>query len=278
MRFDLHLHTTASDGHLTAEQLVKAALSAGMDVIAVTDHDSVAAVAPAQDAAKGTSLRVLPGVELSSTHEGRDVHVLGFFVDCCDPAFLERLTQLREARMERAEGMISALKDAGYAITLDEVLELSDGGAVGRSHIARALVGRGHTGSVSEAFADLLGRGRPFYRPKPVATPVEVVGLIREAGGLAVLAHPGVTQVDELIPHLVTAGLAGLEAFHGEHSAEDRDRYAELARDSGLIVTGGSDFHGATAPGCTLGGVEMPDYVLTDLLERSHPSPSVDRW
>jgi len=278
MRFDLHLHTTASDGHLTAEQLVKAALSAGMDVIAVTDHDSVASVTPANDAARGTSLRVLPGVELSSTHEGRDVHVLGFFVDCGDPTFLERLRQLREARLERAEGMVSALKDAGYAITLDEVLELSDGGAVGRSHIARALVGRGHTGSVSEAFTDLLGRGRPFYRPKPVATPVEVVGLIREAGGLAVLAHPGVTKVDELIPQLVTAGLAGLEAFHGEHSAEDRDRYAKLARDLGLLVTGGSDFHGATAPGCTLGGVEMPESVLDDLLERALQSPSADRW
>jgi len=269
MRFDLHLHTTASDGHLTAEQLVKAALAAQLDCIAVTDHDSVASVTPAMEAASGTSLRVLPGVELSSTYEGRDVHVLGFFVDHTDAGFLARLTLLREARLERAQGMVSALADAGYAITLDEVLDLSDGGAVGRSHIARALVGRGHAGSVSEAFAELLGRGRPFYRPKPVATPVEVVRLIHEAGGLAVLAHPGVTQVDEIIHELVDAGLAGLEAFHSEHTEEDRERYLRLADELGLIVTGGSDFHGATSPGCALGEVEMPEYVLAELLDRS---------
>lgn len=278
MRFDLHLHTTASDGHLSAEQLVKAAIAAGMDAIAVTDHDSVASVGPALSAADGTGLTVIPGVELSSTHEGRDVHILGFFVDVSDEVFQSRLGMLRDARMERAEGMVTALAQAGYAITLDEVLELSGGGAVGRSHIARALVDRGHAGSVAQAFGELLGRGRPFYRPKPVATPVEVVGMIQNAGGISVLAHPAVTQVDELILDLVEAGLAGLEAYHGEHSVEDRERYVSLACDLRLIVTGGSDFHGPTAPGVPLGGVDMPESVLPALIERAHDIGRAGRW
>ena len=278
MRFDLHLHTTASDGHLSAEQLVKAAIAAGLDAIAITDHDSVASVGPARDAAGGTSLRIIPGVELSSTHDGRDVHILGYFVDEADDMFLSRLVMLRDARLERAEGMVTALAEAGYEITLAEVLELSMGGAVGRSHIARALVDSGHAGSVAQAFAELLGRGRPFYRPKPVATPVEVVSIIRDAGGISVLAHPAVTQVDEIIPELLSAGLAGLEVYHGEHSGADRDRYASLAHELGLLATGGSDFHGPTAPGVPLGGVDMPASILPALIEAAHGLGRADRW
>lgn len=269
MRFDLHTHTTASDGHLSAEELVEASLAIGLDAIAVTDHDSVASVRAAIDAASGTRLRVIPGVELSSAHDGSDVHILGYFIDIEDHELLERLGRLRDARLERARGMVTALREAGYEITLEEVLELSSGGAVGRSHIARVLVDRGQAASVGEAFAELLGRGRPFYRPKPVATPVDVVRIIREAGGIAVLAHPGVTQVDEIIPELIASGLVGLEAYHGEHSPAQREFYGALAAGLGLIVTGGSDFHGPTSPGVGLGAVQMPDDVLTTLLAHS---------
>lgn len=268
MRFDLHTHTTASDGHLGSRALVGAALDVGLDAIAVTDHDTVAGIAEAIRAAAGSGLRVIPGVELSSAHDGRDVHVLGYFIDHTEPALLDRLVELRAARLERARDMVVALSDAGYDISLDEVLELSSGGAVGRSHIARALVDKGQSPSVGEAFAELLGRGRPFYRPKPVVTPVAVVRLITDSGGLAVLAHPGVTGVDDLVPELVSAGLAGLEAYHGEHSPADRERYARMAEERGLLATGGSDYHGATAPGVPLGGVDMPDDVLLALLER----------
>lgn len=267
MRFDLHLHTTASDGHLNPEELVSAALHASLDAIAVTDHDTVESVRTAQSAALETNLRVIPGVELSATHEGRDVHILGYFILTDDPRFLDRMRTLREARLERARQMVALLSASGFELGLDEVLALSGGGAVGRSHVARALVAAGHTESVSAAFQDLIGRGRPFYVAKPVAAPEDVVGMISEAGGVSVLAHPGVTQVDDLIPGLIRCGLGGIEAFHGDHSQAARDRYAVMARKHGLLVTGGSDYHGPGTPGVELGGVEMPDSVLDRLLD-----------
>lgn len=272
MRFDLHLHTTASDGHLTASALVEAAARAGLDAIAVTDHDSVDAIAPALYAADslrasgGPDLLVIPGVELSAAVDGRDVHVLGYFIDHTDGVLRSRLETLRTARLDRARSMVEALREAGYAVTIDEVLELAEGGAVGRSHVARALVERGHIASVAQAFEELIGRGQPYYVPKPAISPSEVVRIVRDAGGIPVLAHPGVTGIDDLVPALVADGLAGLEAYHAEHSPERRARYAAWAADLGLLVTGGSDFHGATAPGAGIGTVEIPDSVLADLL------------
>ncbi len=267
MRFDLHLHTTASDGHLTPLQLIDRAAELGLDAMAVTDHDSVEAVAEicALGAARG--ITVVPGVELSASHDGRDIHILGYFVEPSDSVLLARLRLLREARMERARAMVDALAAEGYMVPLDEVLDLADGGAVGRSHLARALVARGHAQDVADAFQRLIGRGRPFYVPKPVSSPLEVLQTVRDAGGVAVLAHPGVTRVDELIPGLIASGLRGLEAYHGEHSASDRLRYASMAEESGLLVTGGSDYHGPSSPGVDMGAVEMPDEVLVRLLE-----------
>ncbi|MDP2233338.1 MAG: PHP domain-containing protein [Actinomycetota bacterium] len=266
MRFDLHLHTTASDGHLSPAELVIAALSAGLDAIAVTDHDTVAAVAPALDSATGSQLLVIPGVELSATYDSRDVHILGYFVDCEDSTFLARLEVLRAARLTRAIAMVDSLAAAGMDMSIDEVLELTDGGSVGRSHVARALVERGHAKSVAEAFELLIGRGRPFYVPKPGTSALDVLSVVRAAGGISVLAHPGVTKVDDLIPALIDAGLGGIEAFHGEHSSADRERYSKIAHEAGLLCTGGSDFHTSSSPGPGLGQVEMPDSVLRDLL------------
>lgn len=267
MRFDLHLHTTASDGHLTPLQLIDRAGELGLDAIAVTDHDSVEAVAEVCDLGAARGITVVPGVELSASHDGRDIHILGYFVEPTDSDLLARLRMLREARMERARAMVDALAAEGYMVPLDEVLDLAAGGAVGRSHVARALVARGHAQDVADAFQRLIGRGRPFYVPKPVSSPLEVLQTVRDAGGVAVLAHPGVTRVDELIPELVASGLRGLEAYHGEHSEADRLRYASMAEESGLLVTGGSDYHGPSSPGVDMGAVEMPDEVLVCLLQ-----------
>lgn len=267
MRFDLHLHTTASDGQLDPARLVRAAHSLGLAAIAITDHDTTAAVESAIDAAQGTGLRVIPGVELSATHHGRDVHILGYFIDPTDRSLQNRLTELRAARLERARTMVEALHGGGYDITLEQVLSLAEGGSVGRSHVARALVSLGHVEDVGVAFDGLIGRGRPFYMPKPVTAPEAVVRTILDAGGLAVLAHPGVTCVDDLIPGLVAAGLSGIEAYHADHTPLQCRTYARRASDLGLLVTGGSDFHGPTAPGAGIGEVDMPDSVLTRLLE-----------
>ncbi len=267
VRFDLHVHTTASDGTLTPGDLVRMAVAKQLAAIAITDHDSVEGIADALSVARQArpSTTVIPGVELSAVHDGRDVHLLGYFVDHTDEELVRHLSDLRGARLARARAIVEALSDAGYAISLDDVLTLSDGGAVGRSHVARALVLHGHADDVADAFRRLLGRGRPFYVPKDVRTPSEVLAVILEAGGVAVLAHPGVTAVDDLIPGLVREGLAGLEAYHPEHDDTQRDRYLELAASLGLIVTGGTDYHGASAPNPDLGTLEIPATVLHEL-------------
>lgn len=267
VRFDLHVHTTASDGTLTPGDVVRMAGAKRLAAIAITDHDSVEGIAEALSAARqaGSSTAVIPGVELSAVHDGRDVHLLGYFVDHTDEELARHLSDLRGARRARARAIVEALGAAGYAISLDDVLALSDGGAVGRSHVARALVLQGHADDVADAFRRLLGRGRPFYVPKDVRTPSEVLSVILAAGGVAVLAHPGVTGVDDLIPTLVREGLAGLEAYHPEHDEEQRDRYLELAASLHLIVTGGTDYHGASAPNPDLGTLEIPASVLHDL-------------
>lgn len=274
MHCDLHLHTTASDGHLTAEELVAEALRAGLDAIAVTDHDSVVSVLPAVRAAAGTGLTVIPGVEFSAVHDGRDIHILGYFVDPTDPDLAARLSDLRAARAGRAAAIVEALATAGFHLTLDDVLALAEGGSVGRSHIARALVARGHATDAGEAFERLIGRGRPFYVSKPATDPADVVAYLAGSGAVAVIAHPGVSEADDLIPALVDAGLRGIEAYHAEHTPSEAARYASIAADLGLIVTGGSDFHGSSAPGAGIGEVVLPEGTCERLLAQAGPRPA----
>ncbi len=219
------------------------------------------------EAADQCPILLVRGVELSAVHEGRDVHVLGYFVDAEDPRLLGHLTDLRAARLRRARSMVEALAEAGYDVTLDEVLALSDGGAVGRSHIARALVHKGHAESIGDAFRRLIGRGRPFYVAKDVRAPDEVVGVINEAGGIAVLAHPAVSDVEDLIEPLRELGLAGVEAYHADHTAEQRERLASRADALGMLVTGGTDYHGPHAPNPDLGNVVVPEESVIALLD-----------
>ena len=266
MKADLHVHTTASDGTVTPAGFVALALDRGVDVLAITDHDSVDGLPAAFEAARGCPILLVPGVELSAVHDGRDVHILGYFVDAEDTRLLGHLTDLRAARMRRASSMVEALAEAGYDVSLDEVLALSDGGAIGRSHIARALVHKGHAESIADAFQRLIGRGRPFYVGKDVRAPEEVVGVIVEAGGLAVLAHPAVSGVEDLIGPLHEIGLAGVEAYHADHTEEQRARLAADARHRGLLVTGGTDYHGPHAPNPDVGRVDVPTEAVEALL------------
>jgi hypothetical protein len=264
---DLHTHTTASDGTLAPSELVAAAADAGLDILAVSDHDSVEGVPPALDAAERAGITVIPAVELSALDRERDVHLLGYFIRHTDTRFTERLLELRRGRLERAVAMVEALDGAGHAVSLDDVLSHAGDGAVGRSHVARALLGRGSVGSVDEAFRDLIGRDQPFYRRKPLLGPTEVIGIIHAAGGLAVLAHPCVGGVDDLIGDLVAAGLDGVEAYHPEHTRGDTQRMLDAARESGLLVTGGTDYHGPGHPGPPLGTVGPPDADVDRLFE-----------
>ncbi|HSK46450.1 MAG TPA: PHP domain-containing protein [Coriobacteriia bacterium] len=267
MKADLHVHSTASDGTARPADLVALALERGLRVLAITDHDSVEGLPEALDAAKGTPLTLIPALELSAVQEGRDVHILGYFVRHDDAALAAQLADMREARLNRAVSMVRLLGESGYELDVDSVLELSDGGAVGRSHVARALVDAGHAESIRDAFERLIGRGRPYYVSKDARTPAEAIQTVRRAGGLAVVAHPGVNGLDPVIDSMIAEGLGGIEAYHADHSAEQRAHYAEMASAAGLLVTGGSDFHGEAAPNPALGSVRLPEGAIAALLD-----------
>lgn len=270
MRIDLHAHSTASDGVLVPASLVAEAARVGVDVLGLTDHDSLDALPAAIDAAREAGIVLVPGVELSAGPvDGHDVHILGYFVDPEDRRLQERLSAFRDARLERATRMVAALGAAGFDITLADVLALAQDGAVGRSHVARALVDGGHVASVDEAFERYLSRGRPFYHAKSETDPADAVRLLLDADAVPVLAHPGLSDADELIPALVEAGIAGIEAYHADHTPRDRARYEDVARSFGLLVTGGSDYHGPGTPSAPLGSVDVPDHVWPALLERA---------
>ncbi|HET6350905.1 MAG TPA: PHP domain-containing protein [Coriobacteriia bacterium] len=272
MKGDLHVHSTASDGTFTPSELVAAALAAELDVIAIADHDTVAGQREALAAAEPTSLRLIPAVELSCVIDDADVHILGFHVDIQDPHLLERLELLKNARLRRAELLVRTLTEAGFAVNIDEVLLYSDGGSVGRSHIARALVAAGHAVDVHEAFDRFIGRGKPFYVPKEAQTAAEAVQLIHGAGGVAIVAHPGIGDVPAHFDTLLEAGIDGIEAYHADHTAEQRALFARYAEEHALLTSGGTDFHGPSAPNPYIGDVVVPSAVVERIVRWTRAS------
>lgn len=266
MPLDLHIHSTASDGTLAPSALVAAAQSAGLTTIAICDHDSVGGIAETLEAARSHGIGVIPGVELSAETDNISVHILGYFIDHTDAELGRLLGRLRDIRLDRARAIVQALAVGGYDLKLEDVLSFSDGGSVGRAHVAMALVAARYVPSMGAAFSRLLGRGRPFYVPKPVPEPEAVIAAIRAAGGLAVLAHPGVSGTGHLIEALQAAGLEGIEAYHAQHSAEEREHFARVARERGLVVTGGSDFHATTTGRASLGDGGLPEEALAVLV------------
>lgn len=243
-RADLHLHTTCSDGKLTPEELARSAGASGLAVIAVTDHDSIEGIAPAAAAAKPLGVRVLPGVELSVTVGLDEVHLLGYCFDPEFPKLTAYLARFREQRLERAAGMVEALNRIGVRLDLEDVLARADGGAVGRPHVAQALVDGGFAASVQEAFEKYVGDGGPAYVARARFDAEDALALLHEAGGVGVLAHPGQWTPDSVIQYLIGAGLDGIEVVHPSHQPWLEHYYRDLAERHGLLETGGSDFHG----------------------------------
>jgi len=272
MRADLHIHSRASDGTLSPSALVELAVRNRVDVIALADHDSVSGVSEASAAGARLGVNVIPAVELSAAEGERSIHILGYFVDLQDSEFIAHLEALRVARVQRAASIVSALQSAGYQVSLDTVLELSDGGSVGRTHIARTLVASGHATDVSDAFERLVGRGRPFYRSKAQMEPRLAIELIVASGGIAVLAHPGVSGTGDLIEELVGYGLLGVEAYHVDHTPQQRTELVEAANRLGLLKTGGTDYHSPDAPHPDLGDVDYPEQDLQELLAAADSS------
>jgi predicted metal-dependent phosphoesterase TrpH len=242
---DLHLHTTASDGTLTPSELVSRALAAGLSILSITDHDTTAGSDAARPVARDAGLQLVPGIEISAVADGRDLHVLGYFIDNASAALRAFLERQRVDRVRRVAEMGERLTALGCPIDVAPILaDAGRGRSVGRPQIAAALVAAGHVRTRNEAFDRFLEFGGAAYVPRCGTSPEEVVAIIHAAGGIASLAHPGVSARDHLIAPLAAAGLDAIEAAHSDHNAATEARYRTLAADLGLLVTAGSDFHG----------------------------------
>ncbi|MBS4023434.1 MAG: PHP domain-containing protein [Dethiobacter sp.] len=241
---DLHIHTTASDGLLTPQEVVASAARLGLHAISVTDHDTVDGLKEAVQAAEKTSLEVIPGIELSTEHRDKEIHILGYYIDINNYELSLLLAALQKSRAGRAEKMVEKLESLGKNIEMKSVSRIAGRAAPGRPHIARALLERGYVKNMKQAFDELIGHQGPAYVERFKLTPQEAINIIKKAGGVAVWAHPGLTGDNSLLKEFLCSGLQGLEVYHPEHSWHAVSRYRSLAREWGLLVTGGSDYHG----------------------------------
>ena len=257
---------------LSPSELVLEARAAGLSIFSITDHDTIAGSVAAKEAARAEGLELVPGIEISAVADGRDVHVLGYFIDPFCPSLGAFLDTQREERLRRVREMGERLARLGCAIDIEPILaDAARGRSVGRPQIAAALLARGYVATRDEAFDRFLEFGAPTFVPRLGASPHDVVAIVHAAGGVASLAHPGLTKRDDLIPSLVAAGLDALEARHTDHDAPTETRYRAMARELGLLVTGGSDFHGNGAGHrvARLGALTLPADDFQTLRARS---------
>lgn len=257
-RADLHTHTTASDGRHRPAEVVRMAFAAGLAAVAITDHDTVAGIADALDAGRQYGIRVVPGVEVSTSADGKEIHILGYGFSPADPVFLQRLVDLRQVRNRRNAQMIARLNELGFAVTMEEVEQQASAsprgdGSVGRPHMAEVLLRKGYVKNLRDAFNRFLGDTGAAYVNPPRIGPEEAICWIHDAGGAAVVAHPGLYRNDRLVLELLDRGADGLEAYHSDHDEAAQRHYKTLAKSRGKLVTGGSDFHG-TREGVTFHG------------------------
>jgi predicted metal-dependent phosphoesterase TrpH len=270
-KIDLHTHTTASDGALAPADLVVLASERGIGTLSITDHDSTEGLAEAQAVAMEIGVQMITGVELGAYMLGAEVHMLGYFFDPEHPRMKQTLSELREGRSYRGRRMVEKLQELGLDVSWERVQEIAAGGAVGRPHVGRVLIEKGHAVSIDDAFDQYLGRGKPAYIPRTQLTPTDCISLVHEAGGVAVLAHPTwIDGVELLLPRLVEAGLDGIETYYGTYGDETIAWLEGLAREYGLVPTGGSDYHGQ--PGLAhadLGTVSVPPQYFEELERRA---------
>ena len=275
-RIDLHLHTTHSDGSLRPSDVLTLAKHANVSALAITDHDITTGIPEAMAAGEELGIDVIPGVEISSFDGKSELHILGYWVQWDEPVFNQRLARLRESRHRRNPLIMERLREAGLDVTYDEVRSLAGTESVGRPHIAQLLMQKKYVTSAKEAFDRYLAEGKPAYVARELPTPTEAISWIREAKGVAVLAHP--TWVKEsgeglrtCVSALKEAGLGGVEVHYSTHTKSQTSQYLELARRLDLLVTGGSDFHGITKPdievGTGRGGLKVNPRLLLPLKE-----------
>ena len=283
-RADLHIHSTASDGSLEPEELVRRAAQAGLAAIALADHDTVAGIARAMPQAREAGIILVPAVEMtayvvtSARPVEQEMHIQGLFIDPSDPQLLSELDRLRRVRSSRIEEMSQKLRALGFQFDADDVLRRADGESVGRPHVAQEMVRRGICTDIREAFERYIGPDGPAYVPKERLSPAEVIRVIHEAGGCAVLAHPGATgNVDEVLPGLVESELDAIEVFSPGHTEEGRQRWQAVAMRFNLAVSGGSDFHGLAKPDIELGQETVSLAEVCELYARARARRSPAR-
>jgi predicted metal-dependent phosphoesterase TrpH len=278
---DLHIHSTASDGSLSPVEIIETAKKAGLRAIAITDHDTLEGSAEAMRHQHSSGLEILPGIEISVSFHSGTMHMLGYMIRLDDASFRQSLKAVQGARADRNLRIVKRLQDLGIDISHDEVLEVSGGGQIGRPHIAQVLVRKGVVQTIDEAFNKLLGKGRPTYVERYRLLPGEAIRAILRAGGVPVLAHPFTLNaktegdLDRILADLKQAGLKGVEVYYPCHGPELTARYERLAHRHGLLVTGGTDFHGTAKPGVYIGigrgDLRIP-YRLVEELKQSATS------
>ncbi|HHW61472.1 MAG TPA: PHP domain-containing protein [Syntrophomonadaceae bacterium] len=246
MKYDLHVHTTASDGVLSPAEVIQKAYRAGLSGLAITDHDTVSGLREAEEFLQKEPLdfTFIPGIEMNTEWDENEIHILGYFINPLYRPLLDRLVEIRQLRYQRAQKIVHTLQEMNYKIEMEQVKNLAEGEMIGRPHIARALIENAYVRSIDEAFLKLLGRGKPAYVPRYKFQPAEAIHLIKEAGGVAVLAHPGLIRDPGKITETIHLGIEGIEVYYPQHSSEQIEYFLAMAQQENLLITGGSDFHG----------------------------------
>jgi predicted metal-dependent phosphoesterase TrpH len=264
---DLHLHSHFSDGTYAPEEIVAKAVEFELAAVALTDHDTVEGCPRMVAACAAAGIEFISGAELTAEHNGNELHLLAYFVDITNATLLAEIAVFQKVRQNRVREMVARLNALNIPLAADEVFALANCRSPGRPHVARAMVQGGHCHSLDEAFERFLKKNRPAWVPKKKMSALEGIELIHQAGGLAVMAHPGLNRTDGVIPHLVEAGLDGIECFHTKHSMVMSEHYLEIAGKFGLLVTGGSDCHGMSKGKPLIGTVRLP-YGHVEKLKR----------
>jgi len=266
---DLHLHTAFSDGTYTPEELVLQAQRLGFGAVALTDHDTVEGCPPTAAACALAGIEFITGTELTAEQDGHEIHILGYCVDISNQKLLQEIGKFQNVRQNRIREMVARLNELNVPLHAEAVFELANCRSPGRPHVARALVDAGLCETLDEAFERFLRKNRPAWVPKFKMSAPCAIELIHEAGGVAVMAHPGLNRTDEVIPGMVEAGLDGLECFHTKHSTSISEHYLELADRFHLLATGGSDCHGLSKGKPVMGSVKLPYQHVEKLKERA---------
>lgn len=270
MGADLHLHTTASDGSVRPAQIVQLALQAGLDAIAITDHDTFDGIEQAK--AQSSGLQIIPGIELSCDINGIDVHILAYWLDYKAKWLNDELERLRKGRYERAQKIVQKLNENGFDIEFDDILNIAGDAALGRSHVARVMLQKGFVDNIQEAFDRYLGKDSPCYVSKPARDPDDIFKLVTKAGGVTSLAHPASAGIDEFIPDLIKKGLTGIEVYHPDHSPDQVKFYEDICRQYNVVPTAGSDFHAHKSKRGTRIGTYKVDMAQVERLKERLPS------